>query len=275
MQLLTTLLAVIALAQAPPPSKADQLQDAARKGDAAAVKKLLDEGIDVNTKFRYGTTALFFACDHGHIDVVKVLLDKGADLTVKDSFYGFTPLMLAVSPAQTKKPEHTEIAKLLIARGAPGKEDALSGAVEDGNAALTKFILDTGGLPASALSEALEVAKAANKAEIVGLLEKSGAKPIEDFKIDAAQLERFAGTYRSVSGNELTVVVAGARLSVGPPGIPAQQRTVFAATDARTFRGIGTGGVTYVFKMDGDRVTGFNRMPPQDNPIVYTRVEAK
>ena len=122
MQLLTTLLAVIALAQAPPPSKADQLQDAARKGDAAAVKKLLDEGIDVNTKFRYGTTALFFACDHGHIDVVKVLLDKGADLTVKDSFYGFTPLMLAVSPAQTKKPEHTEIAKLLIARGAPGKE---------------------------------------------------------------------------------------------------------------------------------------------------------
>ena len=92
MHLLTTLVAIIALVQAPPPSKADQLQDAARKGDATTVKKLLDEGVDVNTKFRYGTTALFFACDHGHVDVVKVLLDKGADLTVKDSFYGFTPL---------------------------------------------------------------------------------------------------------------------------------------------------------------------------------------
>jgi hypothetical protein len=275
MQLLTTLLAVIALAQAPPPSKADQLQDAARKGDAAAVKTLLDEGVDVNTTFRYGTTALFFACDHGHIDVVKVLLDKGADLTVKDSFYGTTPLMAAISPAQKRRPEHTEIAKLLIARGAPGKEDALTAVVEDGNAALTKFILETGGLPASVLSEALEVAKAANKAEIVALLEKAGAKPIEDFKIGAAQLERFAGTYRSVSGNELTVAVTGARLSVGPPGSPAEQRVVFAATDARTFHGIGTGGVTYVFKIDGDRVTGFNRMPPQDNPIVYTRVEAK
>jgi hypothetical protein len=107
------------------------------------------------------------------------------------------------------------------------------------------------------------------------VLEKAGAKPIEDFKIEAAQLERFAGTYRSVSGNEVTVVVAGARLSIGPSGVPAAQRSVFAATDARTFRGIGTGGVTIVFNVDGDRVTGFNRTPPQDNPIVYTRVEGK
>src|SRR6187401_2538951 len=125
MQLLVTLAAALALAQAPPLTKAEQLQDAARKGDAATVKKLLDEGVDVNTKFRYNATALFYACDHGHVDVVKVLLDKGADLTVKDTFYGFTPLMLAVSPAQKRRPEHTEIAKLLIAKGAPGKEGAL------------------------------------------------------------------------------------------------------------------------------------------------------
>ena len=275
MRLLTTLVAVMALMQTPPPSKADQLQDAARKGDAATVRKLLDEGVDVNTRFRYGTTALFFACDHGHVDVVKVLLDKGADLTLKDSFYGFTPLMLAISPAQKKKPEHTEIAKLLIGRGAPGKEDALSGAVEEGDAVLTKFILDTGGLPASILSEAFEVAKATNKTAIVALLEHAGAKPIEDFKISTAELNRFAGTYTTASGNEIAIVVAGARLLIGPPAVPAAQRTVFAATDAKTFRGIGTGGVTIVFKVDGDRVTGFNRMPPQDNPIVYTRVEAK
>src|SRR6476660_1935122 len=111
MQALIIVAAIVAMTPAPQPTKAEHLQDAARKGDAAAVTKLLDDGVDVNTKFRYNATAIFFACDAGHLDVVKVLLDKGADLTVKDTFYGFTPLMLAVSPARKKTPAHTEIAK--------------------------------------------------------------------------------------------------------------------------------------------------------------------
>ena len=73
--------AIVPMTQAPPPTKAEQFQDAARKGDAATVNKLLDEGVDVNTKFRYNATALFYACDHGHLEVVKVLLDHGADMT--------------------------------------------------------------------------------------------------------------------------------------------------------------------------------------------------
>src|SRR6187431_1336331 len=170
MQLLIALAAVLALAQAPPLTKAEQLQDAARKGDAAAVKKLLDEGVDVNTKFRYNATALFYACDHGHLEVVKVLLDHGADMSIKDTFYGFTPLALATGPAQKKKPEHAEIAKLLIQKGAPGKEIALSSAIQSGDASLAKVILDSGGLPAGNLSDALEMAKAANKPELVTLL---------------------------------------------------------------------------------------------------------
>src|SRR6476660_1209704 len=78
---------------------ADALADAARKGDAAAVKKLLNEGVDVNTKFRYDRTALSFAADRGHVDVVKLLLERGADVTAKDTFYNASALTWAVSPA--------------------------------------------------------------------------------------------------------------------------------------------------------------------------------
>jgi ankyrin repeat protein len=88
---------------------ADRLSEAARKGDAAAVKKLLDEGVDVNTKFRYDRTALSFAADRGHVDVVKVLLDRGADVNIKDTFYGASALTWAVSPAMDRKPQHTEV----------------------------------------------------------------------------------------------------------------------------------------------------------------------
>lgn len=275
MQLVITLVALMVLAQAPSPNRAEQLQDAARRGDAAAVTKLLDDGVDVNTRFRYGTTALFFACDHGHVDVVKVLLDRGADLTVKDSFYGFTPLMLAVSPAQKRKPEHTDIAKLLIAKGAPGKDVALGGAIDAGDASLVKFILESGGIPPSKLSEGLEAAKADNKTEISTLLEQAGAKLPEEFKMDASQLERFAGTYKNAAGAEVSIAVVGTRLSIGPAAAAPGQRGTLAAKDATTFRGVQMGGTSVAFKVDGEKVTGFSLIPPQGNPVVYTRVEGK
>src|ERR1043165_6408264 len=74
----------------------DQLFEAVRKGDAAAVTAALDKGADVNAKFRYGTTALFKAAERGNADVTKVLLDRGAALDVKDTFYGATALSWAL-----------------------------------------------------------------------------------------------------------------------------------------------------------------------------------
>jgi hypothetical protein len=274
MKLVMLAVSMLALAQAPAPTKAEQFQDAARKGDAAAVKKLLDEGVDVNTKFRYNATALFYACDHGHLDVVKLLLDRGADMSVKDTFYGFTPLLLAISPAQKKKPEHGEIAKLLIAKGSPGKDQALTSAIQDGDAALAKVILDSGGMAAGTLTDALETAKAANKAELVTMLEAAGAKPYEDFKIDPAMLAKFAGTYRAASGNELTVAPAGARVTIGPPAAPAAQRLTLVATGDKAFKAIGA-PITVTFQVDADKVASFTLTQGSNPGTVFTRVEGK
>ena len=155
------------------------------------------------------------------VDVVKVLLDKGADLTIKDTFYGFTPLMLAVSPAQKKRPEHTEIAKLLIAKGAPGKDDALSGAIESDDAALVKFILDSGGIPAPKLSEALEVAKS-QKQDRDGFDAGEGGR--EAYRKNSRLTPRSssdsqAGT-RTPGATSSSWLSAGARLALGPAAAP-------------------------------------------------------
>jgi uncharacterized protein len=129
--------------------KADALSEAARKGDAAAVKTLLDEGVDVNTKFRYNRTALSFAADRGHVEVVKLLLERGADVTVKDTFYGATALTWAVSPAGDRTPKHTEVVGLLLDRGKYSSAD---------------------------LSAALQAATRQKLSDVVLLLEKAGAR---------------------------------------------------------------------------------------------------
>src|SRR5436190_8059926 len=57
----------------------DQFWEAVRKGDITQVTALLDKGADVNAKFRYGATALFKAAERGHLEVVKLLLARGAE----------------------------------------------------------------------------------------------------------------------------------------------------------------------------------------------------
>lgn len=57
---LVSFLALTAWAQDSPEK---QFWAAARRGDAAQVKALLDQGVDVNTKFRYDATALSYASD--------------------------------------------------------------------------------------------------------------------------------------------------------------------------------------------------------------------
>jgi len=250
-------------------ARAEALADAARKGDAAAVKKLLDEGVDVNSKFRYGTTALSFACDRGNLDVVTLLLDRGADVNVRDTFYMATPLTWAVSPQMGRKPQHAEIVRLLLAKGAQGKGPALLAAISAPDLAMTKVILDSGGIPPDLLSDALEAAGRGKHQEVVALLEAAGAKPRVEFKIDEATLARYAGTYSGPGGAELVLTVAGGRLVGGAaPG----QRLTFVARNATTFGVAEAAGVTLTVRLEGDKAASVGFPSPA---TIWTRVEGK
>ena len=61
------LFALVGIAAARAADGPDELWAAARKGDAAAVRRLLDAGVDANAKTPYGATALSFAAEKGHL----------------------------------------------------------------------------------------------------------------------------------------------------------------------------------------------------------------
>ena len=91
------------------------LTEAAYKGQTDVVKDLLDKGADVNERgacgFDPGVTALWCAANAGHMEAVRVLVDRGADVNAR-STAGWTPLAAAASMG------HPNIARLLAERGA-------------------------------------------------------------------------------------------------------------------------------------------------------------
>lgn len=223
----------------------DQLYEAVRKGDVAAVKSALDRGADVNAKFRYGTTALFKACERGNAEITKILLDRGADTKVKDTFYGATAMSWAIDG------KHVQVVRLMLEKNADEVEDVLLTGVREGNAELLQVALDRGGIDPASMTAALAMSSAdEKKAAITDMLTKAGAKP--PVQVDAATLQTYAGKYKGDQGPEATITVKDGKLFVG--GFTRDVQPLFAI-DATTFRPVNFGGITLIFNSEGGKVT--------------------
>jgi hypothetical protein len=225
----------------------DQLFEAVRKGDVAAVTALLDKGADVNAKFRYGQTALFKAAERGYANVVKVLLDRGADVTVKDTFYGATARTWAIDNG------HTEVVRLLFEKDPSGVDEVLLAGVRGSNEALVKVALDRGTAKPQTLTAAL-VASTGNEknAGIVELLKKAGAVPPPE--IDAATLQSYVGNYKGEPGPEFSITLKEGKLSVVVQGGP--DPIALMAVDKTSFRPVEFEGISITFNVEGSNVTG-------------------
>ncbi len=223
----------------------DQLFEAVRKGDAAAVTAALDKGADVNAKFRYGATALFKAAERGNADVAKILLDRGADVKVKDTFYQATAMTWALDG------KHIGVVKLLLEKDAGYVEDVLLTGTREDNKDLVQVALDKGGLKPETLSVALAVATQEKNAVISEMLTKAGAKP--PLQVDAAILQSYAGKYKGDPGPEATITVQDGQLMV--VGFTRQPQPLMAL-DNTTFRPIAFGGLTVIFNVEAGKVTG-------------------
>src|SRR5580765_8751348 len=71
-----------------------RLAEAAMKRDAAAVRKLLDQHVDVNAPGSDGTPALHWLVRVDDFEMTRRLIRAGADVS-KPNRYGVTPMSLA------------------------------------------------------------------------------------------------------------------------------------------------------------------------------------
>jgi ankyrin repeat protein/mono/diheme cytochrome c family protein len=127
---------------APPPDpKATRLMDVLRNGDRAAFRKLLrEEPGAAKLKGPGGSTLLMYAVLYGDADSVRLLLEAGADLNIRNEA-GATPLMWAVDDADKTR--------LLIRGGADvnarsddGRTPLFIAAARPGSYDVVKLLLD-------------------------------------------------------------------------------------------------------------------------------------
>lgn len=115
-----------------------QYLNAASRGDIAAVTAYLDQGMDVDAAISSGDTALMRAAGWGRLDVIQLLLDRGADTNRVDA-NGYSAVTYAIEAARGGR---GEALAMLLAAG--GRHQTLPDAVWSGDVELARSLLDAG-----------------------------------------------------------------------------------------------------------------------------------
>ncbi|XP_067661991.1 ankyrin-3-like [Haliotis asinina] len=151
------------------------LHSACLGGDVEVVKHVLSQNmLDINSREQCGRTAVMLAAENGHKDVVEMLVDKGADLSLVDEtednvlhcacrggdagvvkyilsknrvdidrrgLHELTPIMMA------RRCKHREVVELLLSKRADGSlryynhKNMLLSASREGDMEVVKFVL--------------------------------------------------------------------------------------------------------------------------------------
>ncbi len=152
------------------------LMDAVTRNDVAAVKRLIAQGVNVSELDANQDAPLVMAAYKGYSEIVKLLLEAGADVAAVDPGMKATALHAAAYAGRT------EAARLLIQykididkQGPYNGYTALHDAIWQNNVETAKVIIDAGAnlnLKSHSGQTPLDFAKAKNATQIVAMIEQ-------------------------------------------------------------------------------------------------------
>ncbi|KAH8592638.1 ankyrin repeat-containing domain protein, partial [Bisporella sp. PMI_857] len=137
------------------------LNSACDSGHLEIVQLLLEKGADLAVANKSGWTPLNSACDSGHLEIVQLLLEKGADLAVANKS-GWTPLHAACNSG------HLEVVRLITSRMMLEQLDLITGLPKE-----PEYVNTTDSLNRTPLHIAIYY----EFVDIVQILIKNGANP--------------------------------------------------------------------------------------------------
>jgi len=99
----------------------DQLLEATKKGKKLDITRLANRITNIDAKDPSGKSVLHAAIENNQWDAAEILLDLGADIDVQDEKTGYTPLYMACMKVDL------DLVKLLLSRGADPSLPAIDG----------------------------------------------------------------------------------------------------------------------------------------------------
>jgi ankyrin repeat protein len=166
---------------------ASEIIQAVKNNSLAEVNKLIKKGMELEAQDDQARTPLFWAAYKGYLEIVRALLDAGANVHAPDKIEGYMPLHMAAGGG------FVEIGQDLIAHGANVNAKGIKGytplhiAVIRIQRAFAELLIKKGANvnaqvgPVVARSSALDFAKLKKDKAMIELLSSNGGKSAKGF----------------------------------------------------------------------------------------------
>ncbi|MBI4474902.1 MAG: PQQ-binding-like beta-propeller repeat protein [Acidobacteria bacterium] len=256
----------------------ERLLDAAQRNDMQGVLQALEQGANVNAKARYNNTAILYASRNANYEMMKLLAERGADLTAQDTFYSRNVLSRAMTD------RNVEMVRYLIEKGAPVGPELLTFAIERRDRTLIEAVLTKIKIGDALLAAMQAFHGKAGNTEASALLRAAMDKRPGVAKtlatIPAEKLQQLAGTYQQdnntffdgSTSHILVVSVKDGQLVATLGGRPA---TLFPTSEL-TFVAPEMPAADFRFERRGntiERAFVLRPMRPREDPVSpYIRV---